>query len=157
MGSPPLPRTCPPRPASACPPPARASCPARPALPSGGSPLRSGERIQTNSWVAIGSRTWSKYPSPRLRPRPTAQRSGASLGAWERGLARAAWAGGAAHPLPRVRATTLGCGKKGKFDGQVKRFVSCPFVFLCRLQRPRATSFVSFSQPTSNASHKVSF
>ncbi|KAG0596075.1 hypothetical protein M758_UG222200 [Ceratodon purpureus] len=67
---------------------------------------------------ALGSRTWVENPPPRLRPPPAEPGSGASLEARERGLARAAWAGGAAHPQPSVWAATLGCGKKWKTNGQ---------------------------------------
>ena len=109
----------------------------------------------------IGSHTRTKNPPPRLRPCPVAHRSGTSLGARERGLTRAAWAGGATYPQPSMRATTPGCGKKSKFNGQVRNFVSCPFVPLCTkatwLSLLGATSFVPFLQPTSNASYKVSF
>ena len=67
----------------------------------------------TRNWETIDSRTCRRYAPPRLRPRPPAQRSGASLGAPEGGLARAPWAGGASHPLPRVGAT---------LNGQVRKF-----------------------------------
>ena len=43
-----------------------------------------------NTSMAIGDGTWSKYPLPRLCPCPVAQRSGASLGAREGALTRAA-------------------------------------------------------------------
>ena len=100
-----------------------------------------------------GSRTWLKNPPPRLRPRPFAHRSGVSLGARERGLARAAWVGGAPHP----RGQPLHVVKK-KIQRAGLKFCELPLcTSLYRLQRPRATSFVSFSQPTSKASYKVSF
>ena len=89
----------------------------------------------TRNWETIDSRTCRRYAPPRLRPRPPAQRSGASLGAREGGLARAAWVGGASHPLPRVRAAT-----PDKINRQVKFFFAAPLCFFAE-SRGRELSF----------------
>jgi hypothetical protein len=86
----------------------------------------------------------------KLRPRPADDRSDASLGARGRGLPRAAWVGGATHPLPSLRA-----GKRA--NRQVKTFASCPSVLYVQTPEAERYSFVSFSQPSPNASHKLSF